>query len=78
MTRKRRQGSWHTPPPPFNPEFRAGLGKAVSREYTKWCEENPNSTQEERKEAHRTIHENLRPQYPSNLASWNGGFWCAL
>jgi len=57
--------SWHDAPPPFNQDARPGLGPAVSREYFRWCKENPSSTQEQRKGIYATIHGRLQPSFPS-------------
>jgi hypothetical protein len=53
------------PPPPFNPEFREGLGDAVSKAHQAWCEKNPDVTREERAKNYRETHDLLRPMYPS-------------
>jgi hypothetical protein len=41
------------------------LGEAVSREYAKWCENHPGSTQDDRKQAYRLIHDKLESNFPS-------------
>ncbi|RLI66808.1 MAG: hypothetical protein DRO67_00095 [Candidatus Asgardarchaeum californiense] len=56
---------WSNPPAPFNPNFRRGFGEAISKEYTAYCEEHPNSTQEERKAAYKDIAENLESCFPT-------------
>jgi hypothetical protein len=57
--------NWHVAPPAFNPDFRAGIGKAVSAEYTEYCEENPDKTQEDRKAEYQRIYARLLPKFPS-------------
>ncbi len=67
-------------PRPFNPDARPGLHDAVSKEYTRFCEENPNVTQSERKIAYARIFDELEPKYPSygemksDYFSTNGGW----
>lgn len=51
--------------PILNLDARKGLGDAVSKQYALFCDMNPESTQEERKEAYATIHAELLPHFPS-------------
>jgi hypothetical protein len=55
----------HNEPEAFNPDFREGLGEKLSEEYGKFCDENPNATQQERKDKHAQLRKELTPQYPS-------------
>lgn len=53
------------PPAPFNPQFRPGFREAVSVEYDQFCEDNPESTQEDRIQAHQDICERLENKFPT-------------
>jgi len=52
-------------PAPFNPLYRKGLGEAVSAKYGQWCDANPDSTQNDRRNAYAIIHSELEPKFPS-------------
>lgn len=55
---------WENPPSAFNPDFRPGYGKALSKAYAEWCEKHPDSTQDDRKRAHRELAEALESDFP--------------
>ena len=55
----------YDPPFPFNPDARPGLHDAISKEYTQYCTDHPNSTQEQRREAYLAIYKELQVRYPS-------------
>lgn len=57
--------AYDNPPPPFNPEFRPGLGEAVSKAYSEWSYAHPNHSHEDGREAYQRIHAELQPNYPS-------------
>ena len=57
-------------PEAFNLEFREGFAEATSLEYGKWCEENRNATQQDRKRAYAMISKKLKPKYPSVYELW--------
>lgn len=55
--------NWHISPFPFNPEFREGLGEAVSKAHQKWCDENPDVTRDERAKAYQNTYNKLLPNF---------------
>lgn len=56
--------NWHNEPPPFNPDFRPGYGKALHSEHLVWCERNPDATREERATAFKDAAERLEAKFP--------------
>ena len=56
----------HPPAPaPFNQDYCPGFSEALSLSYKEWCEANPSSTQDERREAHHGLQKKLLPNFPS-------------
>lgn len=53
------------PPRAFNLDARPGLQRAVSAQYEIFCEEFPDSTQEERRQVYDDIYKRLEWQFPT-------------
>lgn len=60
-----KNNDWHEAPAPFNPEYREGLGEALSAEYTAWSLANPDHSREEGQAKYREIANRIRDNYPS-------------
>lgn len=49
----------------LNPQARPGFGKALSKAYAEWSENNPGHSREQGMEAHAKLADELRQHYPT-------------
>jgi hypothetical protein len=54
------------PPAAFNKYFRPGFREAMDAWYTTYCDQYPDATQEERKEAYARASKDISRQYPTH------------